>query len=152
MASLTVTWEPSDQFTPITRWPTNDLPAHIKGTAYWLTHTTRPSGYYYEEPGQQPVPVEFINNMWYILHFSHTKRIFGTCESYWVDPNDQNVGLGRWHENDPVNQNNQSTQVISIQTTNLTKHRAPTLTISESESEQNQPPGDQTPLSKLAKT
>lgn len=138
MASLTVTWEPSDQFTPVTCQSTNDLPAHVKGTAYWLMHSTHPSSYYYEEPGQTPVPVKFINNAWYILHYSHVEQIFRTCESYQVDPNDQNVGLGRWYESDPAHPNNQSTQVIQVQVTNLTEHQAPTPAISESESDQHQ--------------
>ena len=82
--------------------------------------------------------MEFIDNAWYILHFSCTKRVFRTCASYQVDPNDQNVGLGHWSENDFANQNNQSTQVVSIQTTNLTKHWAQAPAASDSESEQNQ--------------
>ena len=138
MASLTVDWQPADGFTLITCQSTDDLPPHIKGTAYWVSHTTHPSGYYYEEPGQEPVPVEFIDNAWYILHFSCTERVFGTCASYQVDPNNQNVGLGCWSENDFANQNNQSTQVVSIQTTNLTKHWAQAPAASDSESEQNQ--------------
>ena len=73
MASLTVTWPPADGFIRIERRTANDLPSHVKGTAYWVNHTTRPSGYYYEEPGQEPVPVEFINDVWYILHFVSTE-------------------------------------------------------------------------------
>ena len=82
MASLSVTWQPADGFTPITRRTTNDLPPHVKGTAYWINHETRPSGYYYREANQDPVPVKFINDAWYILHFSRTEQIYGTCESY----------------------------------------------------------------------
>ena len=87
MASITVTWTPADGFTPIERQTTDDLPPHVKGTAYWLNHETCPSGYYYAEPNQEPVPVEFINDAWYILHFSHTERIYGTRASYRIDPN-----------------------------------------------------------------
>ena len=61
---------------------TDDLPPHVKGTAYWLNHETHPSGYYYAEPNQEPVPVEFINDAWYILHFVHAERTFGTRASY----------------------------------------------------------------------
>ena len=139
MASITVTWQPADSFTPIERRTTDDLPPHIKGTAYWLNHETRPGRYYYAEPNQEPVPVEFINDAWYILHFSRTERIFGTRESYRVDPNDQNVGLGRWLVNDPAHPNNQRTPVIQISTTNLTEYRAPSPTSSESEPENHQP-------------
>lgn len=116
MASITVTWECDDRFTPVTRRTTDDLPAHVKGTAYWLTHNTHPSGYYYAEPGQTPVPVEFINNAWYILHFSSTKQIFGSRASYQVDPNDPNIVLGRW----PNNQTQLPTQTLQVQVTNLT--------------------------------
>ena len=139
MASLTVTWQPTDGFTPIERRATNDLPPHVKGTAYWLNHETRPSGYYYTEPNQEPVPVKFINDAWYILHFSRTERIFGTRESYRVDPNNPNVGLGRWHNNDPAHPDNQRTPVVQISTTNLTEYRTPSPTISESKSGNHQP-------------
>ena len=138
MASLTVTWEPADRFTPINRRTTDDLPPHVKGTAYWLNHATRPSGYYYVEGEQEPVPVEFINDAWYILHFSRTERIFRTRESYRIDPNDQNVGLGRWLPNDPAHPDNQHTPVIQISTTNLTEYRAPSPNSSESEPENQQ--------------
>ena len=138
MASLTVTWPPADGFIRIERRTTDDLPPHVKGTAYWVNHSTRPSGYYYEEPGQEPVPVEFINDAWYILHFISTERFYGTRASYRVDPNDPNVGLGRWHENDPANPNNPITPTVQIRTTNLTDYRAPSPTHSDSEPE-NQP-------------
>ena len=82
MASLTVTWAPADGFTPIEHRTTDDLPPHVKGSAYWINHETHPSGYYYTEPNQEPVPVEFINDAWYILHFSCTERIYGTHSSY----------------------------------------------------------------------
>ena len=135
MASLSVTWQPADGFTPITRRTTDDLPPHVKGTAYWINHETRPSGYYYGEANQDPVPVEFINDAWYILHFSRTERIYGTRESYRVNPNDQNVGLGRWYENNPANPNNQYTPTIQISTTNLTEYRTPLPAILESEND-----------------
>ena len=138
MASLSVTWPPADTFVRIERRTTNDLPPHVKGTAYWVNHETRPSGYYYAEPNQEPVPVEFINDVWYILHFVSTKRVYGTCVSYQVDPNDQNVSLGRWHKNGPANPNNQITPTVQIQTTNLTDYHAPSPERSESEPE-NQP-------------
>ena len=138
MASITVTWTPADGFTPIERRATDDLPPHVKGTAHWLNHETRSSGYYYAEPNQEPVPVEFINDAWYILHFSRTERIFGTRASYRVDPNDSSVGLGRWLPNDPAHPDNQRTPVIQISTTNLTKYRAPSPTSSESEPENHQ--------------
>ena len=138
MASLTVTWPPADGFIRIERRTTDDLPSHVKGTAYWVNHSTRPSGYYYEEPGQEPVPVEFINNAWHILHFVSTERLYGTRASYRVNPDDPNVGLGKWHENDPANPNNQITPTVQIQTTNLTDYRAPSPEHSESEPE-NQP-------------
>ena len=138
MASLSVTWPPADAFVRIERRTTDDLPPHVKGTAYWVNHETRPSGYYYAEPNQEPVPVEFINDAWYILHFVSTERIYGTRASYRVNPNDQNIALGRWHENDPANPNNQITPTVQIQTTNLTDYRAPSPGHSESEPE-NQP-------------
>ena len=127
MASLIVTFESNDRFTPVTRQTSNDLPISVKGTAYWLNHTTRPSGYYYAKGSQPPVPVEFINNAWYILHFSSTEQIFGTRASYQIDPNDTNIGLGRWPET--------QFQPLEIRTTNLTAPQEPAPESSESEPE-----------------
>ena len=138
MASLSVTFPPADGFIRIDRRTTDDLPPHVKNTAYWVNHSTRQSGYYYEEPGKEPVPVEFINDAWYLLHFVSTERLYGTRASYRVDPNDRDVALGRWYENDPANPNNQITPTVQIQTTNLTDYRAPTPNHSDSEPE-NQP-------------
>ena len=138
MASLSVTWPPADGFIRIERRTTDDLPLHVKGTAYWVNHSTRPSGYYYEEPGQEPVPVEFINDAWHILHFVSTERFYGTRASYRVNPNDSNIGLGRWLDNDPANPNNQITPTVQTQTTNLTDYRVPSPSHSDSEPE-NQP-------------
>ena len=131
MASLIVTFEDNDRFTPITRRATDDLPAQVKGTAHWINHTTCASGYYYVEGNQTPVPVKFINDAWYILHYSNTEHIFGTWTSYRVDPNDPNVSLGRWPNN--------RTQLPETQTTNLAAPREPEPVISESESKV-QPP------------
>ena len=135
MVSLSIVLAPNDGFTRIERRTTDDLPPHVKGNAYWVNHSTRPSGYYYEEPGKEPVPLEFINDAWYLLHFVSTERFYGTRASFRVDPNDPNVGLGRWYDNDPANPNNQITPTVQIQTTNLTDYRAPSPSHSESEPE-----------------
>ena len=133
MASLSVTFPSADGFIRIDRRTTDDLPPHVKGTAYWVNHSSRQSGYYYEEPGKEPVPIEFINDAWYLLHFVSTERIYGTRASYRVDPNDRDVALGRWYENDPANY--QITPTAQVQTTNLTDYRAPSPSHSESEPE-----------------
>ena len=138
MASLTVAWPPADGFIRIERRTTDDLPSHVKGNAYWVNHSTRPSGYYYEEQGKDPVPVEFINDAWYLLHFVSTERFYGSRASYRVNPDDPNIALGRWYENDPANPKNQITPTVRIQTTNLTDYRAPSPNHSDSEPE-NQP-------------
>ena len=135
MASLSITLAPNDGFTRVERRTTDDLPAHVKGNAYWVNHSTRPSGYYYKEPGKEPVPLEFINDAWYLLHFVSSERFYGTRASFRVDPNNPNVGLGRWHENDPENPNTQLTPTVQIQTTNLTDYRAPSPNHSDSEPE-----------------
>ena len=66
------------------------------------------------------------------------ERIYGTRASYRVNPNDPNIGLGRWYENDPAHPNHQITPTVQIQTTNLTDYRALSPSHSESEPE-NQP-------------
>ena len=138
MASLSIVLAPNDGFTRIERRTTDDLPPHVKGNAYWVNHSTRPSGYYYEEPGKEPVPIEFINDAWHLLHFVSTERFYGTRASFRVDPSNPNIGLGRWYDNDPANPNNQITPIVQVQTTNLTDYRAPSPSHSDSEPE-NQP-------------
>ena len=135
MASLSVALLPNDGFTRIERRTTDDLPLHVKGDAYWVNHSTRPSGYYYEESGKEPVLVEFINDVWYLLHFVSNERFYGTRASFRVNPNDPNIGLGRWYDNDPANPNNQITPTVQIQTTNLTDYRVPSPSHSDSEPE-----------------
>ena len=135
MASLSITLAPNDGFTRVERRTTDDLPPHVIGNAYWVNHSTRPSGYYYEEPGKEPVPIEFINDAWHLLHFVSTERFYGTRASFRVNPDDPNVALGRWYDNDPANPNNQITPVVQIQTTNLTDYRVPSPSHSDSEPE-----------------
>ena len=134
MASIIVTWEPDEWFTPVNRRATNDLPKQVKGTAFWLHHQSCPSGYYYTEGNQAPVPVEFINDTWYILHFSSTEQIFGSRSLYQIDPNNTNIGLGCW----PDSQTQLPTQIIQVQTTDLAAPREQSPVISESGSEINQ--------------
>ena len=55
--------------------------------------------------------------------------------SYRVNPDDPNIALGRWYENDPANPNNQITPTVQVRTTNLTDYRAPSPNHSDSEPE-----------------
>ncbi len=100
MASITLNIEPGNQWTEVTRRETDDLPPHVKGTAYWGTSLTDPEGGYRVSYQGEAVYVEFINNAWYGLE----RRSF----AYFTNESQQvlrrNIaGLGWWNPNDPQN-------------------------------------------------
>ena len=84
----------------------DDLPDWIKGTAFWLTHRTIPSEYYYNSLDNQPQPIEFINYVWYLLHYSMTLWQFGLQASY-IIAHQNAYGLGYWDKTDPGHPNYQ---------------------------------------------
>ena len=142
MVSLSVTLEPMDGFTVINRHTSDDLPPHIKGTAFWITHETWPSRYYYTEPNQQPAPVELINNTWHLLHWSSTICQFGTHELYCITPLQNSFGLGYWHQSEPSHPLYQEPTSNTTPTTptNMSTYHAPPPEISDSDHEMERVP------------
>ena len=79
MASLTLDIPEDDSFIPIALRPTDNLPAHIKGTAAWHQgHSQNNPFTYWVSINNRDTPVEFINNRWFILQVYcgqyHTKQ------------------------------------------------------------------------------
>jgi len=67
VASITLDIAPGNQWTEVIRREADNLPPHVKGTAYWGTSITDPEGGYRVSYKGEAVHVEFINNMWYGL-------------------------------------------------------------------------------------
>jgi len=67
----------SEEARRVYRQTKDDLPEHVKDTAFWLD-TPFGTGYYIEYAAG-PAPVEFINNHWY--HLSHDSR----DNTYWTN-------------------------------------------------------------------
>jgi hypothetical protein len=97
VASITVPLDPADHFTPIQHCLVDDLPAHVKGPAQWLTQPGRAPGYYATSKSNKLEPVEFINNEWYLLAYS--QNTFGTRTGLVLERGHWN--LGYWHLTDP---------------------------------------------------
>jgi hypothetical protein len=97
VASITVSLDPTDCFTPIQCCLVNDLPAHVKGPAQWLTQPGRAPGYYATSETNKLKPVEFINNEWYLL--AYLQNSFGTRTGLILERGHWN--LGYWHLTDP---------------------------------------------------
>jgi hypothetical protein len=97
VASITVALDPTDCLTPIQRRLVDDLPAHVKGLAQWLTQPGRAPGYYATSEENKLEPIEFINNEWY--HLTYIQRAFGTRTSLVIERG--TWGLGYWRLTDP---------------------------------------------------
>ena len=100
MASITLDIEPGNQWTEVTRRETDNLPPHVKGTAYWGTSITDLEGGYRVSYQGEAVHVEFINNAWYGLE--RRGFTFYTNESQHVLRHNI-AGLGWWNPEDPQN-------------------------------------------------
>jgi hypothetical protein len=97
MASIQVLLLPDECITPIQRRLVNNLPAHVKGSATWLTQPGRAPGYYATAENNKLEPVELLNNEWY--HLGYIQRSFGTRTGLRLERG--TWGLGYWHLTDP---------------------------------------------------
>jgi len=74
----------------------------MKGTAYWINYTnSAASAYHIEDPNGTEVPTEFINNKWYLLHW--TNSLYRTCEDWTLLTNE--FQMGNWLPSDPQHPN-----------------------------------------------
>jgi hypothetical protein len=83
--------------TPIQHCLVDDLPAHVKGTAVWLTQPRRAPGYYATSDKNKLEPVELLNNEWY--HLGYIQQSFGTRTSLILEQG--TWGLSYWNLTNP---------------------------------------------------
>jgi hypothetical protein len=86
----------------------DDLPDHVKGTAYWEPSDFRPGGPYKVHFGDNNhrLPIEFINDNWYALTLENNQ--YRTSPEHWFEVGE--LGTGWWHKSDeqhPTNRRNQ---------------------------------------------
>ena len=94
MASLYVTFPDHNQPISITPRLSDDLPAHVKGTAYWQQQVwSCPACYFVNHENHSLQPVELINNQWYGLYILNNH--WATQTSLLVSTPDV-VGLGQY--------------------------------------------------------
>jgi hypothetical protein len=106
---LTVPIPDNDTFVPVPRRTTDDLPAHVKGSAEFHTQGGLNAGYYIPAQGLAvaPEPVEFLNNSWYGLVANACRTEYRTCSGLRILP--ENIfGLGYWYTTDPQHPNYQA--------------------------------------------
>ena len=77
----------------------DDLPAYIKGKAYWVSynHLAR-SQYYMALRSGGELPIKFINYQWYIIHWNNNEQYY--IKSFWRLPIEEH-GLGWYNRSDP---------------------------------------------------
>src|SRR6266571_1537143 len=108
VASISVTFEPNDNWTVVTVRGQDDLPAHVKSSslgrgAVWSTEPqNRPPSYKCNILGTLQA-VEFINDAWYPLTYS---ALYGAYRTRARDctPRENRYGLGRWTNEELVQQ------------------------------------------------
>jgi hypothetical protein len=86
----------------------DDLPAHMRGTAYWEPSDIGPGGPYRVcfENSDYPLPVEFINDNWYTLTLENNQ--YRASSEHRLERGE--LGTGWWNEEDeqhPTNGRNQ---------------------------------------------
>jgi hypothetical protein len=87
----------SDEARRVYRRTKDDLPLHVKGTAFWIDS---PFGTgYYVDYAAGPAPVEFVENHWY--HLTHDPRddTYWTTDDKQIQPNEE--GTGYWFTLEP---------------------------------------------------
>ena len=100
MACRTLTFpeEDSTLVTVSTRF-SDDLPAHIKGRAYWVSYDHLAKSQYHIALGSGgELPVKFINHRWYIIRWDEDGQYY--TKSLWRLPIGEH-GLGWYKESDP---------------------------------------------------
>ena len=87
----------SDEARRVYRRTKDDLPPHVKGTAFWIDS---PFGTgYYVDYATGPLPVEFVENHWY--HLTHDPRddTYWTTDDKRIQPNEE--GTRYWFTLEP---------------------------------------------------
>jgi len=108
VASISVTFEPNDNWTVVTVRRQDNLPAHVKSSslgrgAVWSTEPqNRPPSYKCNVSGTLRA-VEFVNDAWYPLIYS---ALYGAYRTRARDcaPRENRYGLGWWTDKELVQQ------------------------------------------------
>jgi hypothetical protein len=95
-----------DGLVAVTCRTSDDLPAHVKGTAQWGSIDRHPPSYYVLNPQATSsrdnyIAVEFINDQWFTLSWFTRDTTYATRRSYAIN-RENNIGLGWWNETDPA--------------------------------------------------
>ena len=91
----------ADQWQIIAPRATADLPAHIRGTAYWVDYGEPNKSYYHvkDQDDNREYAVEFINDAWHVLDW--TSRGWRTHASKYFSAKDrEHMGLGWYDKSD----------------------------------------------------
>jgi hypothetical protein len=102
MASISVLFPSKTTLTTVSCQTTDDLPAHIKGSAQWDTVGVF-TGYYIPaeySKNKKPIPTKFINNAWHSLIYINSQQAFFTHASQRI-AQINNFDLGYWNLTDP---------------------------------------------------
>jgi hypothetical protein len=105
----------NNTFVPVPRHTTDDLPAHVKGSAEFHTQGGLNVGYYIPAQGLavSPEPVEFLNNSWYGLVANTCRTKYRTCLGLQISP--KNIfRLGYWHTTDPQHPDYQAPITVDV--------------------------------------
>ena len=98
----------------------DDLPSHVRGSAYWQSYRTLHPRNSYCTPsalGGDYLPVEFINNWWYHLVWLTAQREYQTRHDFDITYPENSLGLGWWQITDPAHPEYQNLSPIDFRTT-----------------------------------
>ncbi len=110
------------------RRPQPDLPDHVLGTVFWVNQDDDhpyPGYYRYTEEEDEFLPVEFVNNYWWNLHFRLYDQTFWTSEDDRYDPYQGTTGY--WNLADPEHPEYQAEPRPSQVTLTVPRRRASTV-------------------------
>jgi hypothetical protein len=102
VASIEVLFPSKNTLTAISQQTTDNLPAHVKGSAQWDTVGSF-TGYYIpaeHTKNNKPAPTKFINNAWHALVYIESQQAFFTRSTHCI-ARVNTYGLGFWNLTDP---------------------------------------------------
>ena len=100
MASLHYILPDNNTSVIVTRRESNDLPAHVQGTAIWTQPPNAAAGYYCLINGHNEA-IEFINDQWHGLAYNPVRNQFSTRRRNAI-ARENDLGLGWWLPTDPT--------------------------------------------------
>ena len=120
MASRTLDIPGNGDYVTVSVRTQDNLPSHIRGSAYWqLYGTLHPRNSYCVPSALEgdDLPVEFINNQWYHLVWLTAQREYQTRHDFDITYPENSLGLGWWQITDPAHPEYQKPSPIEFRTT-----------------------------------